>query len=121
MTAARPGTLFCILLAVNSLARPYAGITHDARLYSAQVLNRINPGVFAGPDKPEQQWTLLQNILVRDHDSTRADFNPKLYIRGVVNQEIAGLTTEDPGRKSKHAAQVSVPHWQATTEFRNDA
>jgi phosphatidylserine/phosphatidylglycerophosphate/cardiolipin synthase-like enzyme len=63
----------------------------------------FNPGVFAGPDKPEKQWTLLQNILVRDHDDKRPDFNPNLYIRGVVNQEIAGLTTEDPGRKNKHA------------------
>jgi phosphatidylserine/phosphatidylglycerophosphate/cardiolipin synthase-like enzyme len=62
----------------------------------------FNPGVFAGPDKPEKQWTLLQNILVRDHDATRSDFDPKLYIRGVVNQEIAGLTTEDASRKTKH-------------------
>jgi phosphatidylserine/phosphatidylglycerophosphate/cardiolipin synthase-like enzyme len=63
----------------------------------------FNPGAFAGPDKPEKQWTLLQNILARDHDKGRPDFNPSLYIRGVVNQEIAGLTTEDAGRKSKKA------------------
>ena len=63
----------------------------------------FNPGVFAGPDKPEKQWTLLQNILVRDHDDKRPDFDPNLYIRGVVNQEIAGLTSEDPGRKTKRA------------------
>ena len=63
----------------------------------------FNPGTFAGPDKPEKQWTLLQNILVRDHDSTRPDYNPNLYVRGVVNQEIAGLTTEDRGRTKKHA------------------
>ena len=63
----------------------------------------FNPGVFAGPDKPEKQWTLLQNILVRDHDDKRPDFDPGLYIRGVVNQEIAGLTSEDPGRKTKRA------------------
>lgn len=42
----------------------------------------FNPGVFAGPDKPEKQWTLLQNILARDHDPGRPDFNPNLYIRG---------------------------------------
>jgi phosphatidylserine/phosphatidylglycerophosphate/cardiolipin synthase-like enzyme len=63
----------------------------------------FNPGVFAGPDKPEKQWTLLQNILARDHDPGRPDFNPNLYIRGVVNQEIAGLTTEEPARKTKRA------------------
>ena len=27
----------------------------------------FNPGAFAGPDKPAKQWTLLQNILARDH------------------------------------------------------
>jgi phosphatidylserine/phosphatidylglycerophosphate/cardiolipin synthase-like enzyme len=63
----------------------------------------FNPGVFAGPDKPEKQWTLLQNILARDHDDKRLDFDPNLYIRGVVNQEIAGLTTEDSARKTKRA------------------
>lgn len=62
----------------------------------------FNPGVFAGPDKPEKQWTLLQNILARDHDPGRPDFNPNLYIRGVVNQEIAGLTSEERARKTKH-------------------
>jgi phosphatidylserine/phosphatidylglycerophosphate/cardiolipin synthase-like enzyme len=61
----------------------------------------FNPGVFAGPDKPEKQWTLLQNILARDHDPSRRDYDPNLYIRGVVNQEIAGLTTEEPGRAKK--------------------
>lgn len=60
----------------------------------------FNPGVFAGPDKPAKQWTLLQNILARDHDQGRPDFDPNLYVRGVVNQEIAGLTTEEPARKT---------------------
>jgi phosphatidylserine/phosphatidylglycerophosphate/cardiolipin synthase-like enzyme len=63
----------------------------------------FNPGAFAGPDKPEKQWTLLQNILARDHDPGRSDFNPGLYVRGVVNQEIAGLTSEDTDRKKKQA------------------
>jgi hypothetical protein len=44
--AARPGSLFVLLLAVNAVARPYAGITHDARLYSAQVLNLLDPGAY---------------------------------------------------------------------------
>jgi phosphatidylserine/phosphatidylglycerophosphate/cardiolipin synthase-like enzyme len=63
----------------------------------------FNPGAFAGPDKPDKQWTLLQNILARDHDPGRPDFDPNLYVRGVVNQEIAGLTTEDANRKTKKA------------------
>ncbi len=45
--AARPWSLCCVLLAVNALARPYAGITHDAQLYSVQVLNQLQPNVYA--------------------------------------------------------------------------
>jgi hypothetical protein len=52
----------------------------------------FNPGQFVEADKPER-WTLLQNILNR-HQQGAADYNPGLYIRGVVNQEIANLTTE---------------------------
>ena len=63
----------------------------------------FNPGAFVGDDKPEERWTLLQNILFRHHQGT-ANFNPNLYIRGVVNQEIANLTTEATGTPSKHAA-----------------
>jgi hypothetical protein len=44
--AARPWSLFLVLLAVSALARPYAGITLDARLYSAQVLNRLDSGTY---------------------------------------------------------------------------
>jgi phosphatidylserine/phosphatidylglycerophosphate/cardiolipin synthase-like enzyme len=67
----------------------------------------FNPGVFVGDDKPANKWTLLQNILFRHHDGT-PNYDPDLYIRGVVNQEIAGLTTEsagnDPSKPSTHAA-----------------
>lgn len=42
-----PWTLFVVLLAINALARPYAGITHDARLYSGQVLNQVEGGTYA--------------------------------------------------------------------------
>jgi hypothetical protein len=38
--------LFCILFAANALARPYANLIDDARLYSAQVLNRAEHGTF---------------------------------------------------------------------------
>ena len=63
----------------------------------------FNPGAFVADDKPEKKWTLLQNILFRHHQGT-ANFDPGLYIRGVVNQEIANLTTESTGAPSKHAA-----------------
>ncbi|MBI2803356.1 MAG: hypothetical protein HYX68_00050 [Planctomycetes bacterium] len=45
--ADRPVTLFLLLLALNALARPYANISHDARLYSLQVLNQTEGGAFA--------------------------------------------------------------------------
>jgi PLD-like domain len=62
----------------------------------------FNPGVFEPDDKPEQ-WTLLQNILMRHQEGT-PNYDPALYIHGVVNQEIAGLTTEDTTKASKHLA-----------------
>ena len=52
----------------------------------------FNPGVFAGTDKPAKQWTLLQNILLRHHADS-PNFDAGLYMRGVVNQEVAGLTS----------------------------
>lgn len=62
----------------------------------------FNPGVFVPQDQPENKWTLLQNILVRHHEGS-PNFNAGLYIRGVVNQAIDGLTattvkqaTQDP-------------------------
>ena len=65
----------------------------------------FNPGAFAGDDKPELKWTLLQNILFRHHEGT-PNFNGDLYIRGVVNQEIKGLTagSEHRDRPSTHVA-----------------
>src|SRR6266404_6233513 len=45
--AEKPWTLFVVLLAINALARPYGGITHDTRLYSVQVLNRVEDGAYA--------------------------------------------------------------------------
>jgi phosphatidylserine/phosphatidylglycerophosphate/cardiolipin synthase-like enzyme len=62
----------------------------------------FNPGAFEPEDKPGY-WTLLQNILVR-HQVGTPNYNPALYIHGVVNQEIAGLTTEDTKKPSKHVA-----------------
>jgi phosphatidylserine/phosphatidylglycerophosphate/cardiolipin synthase-like enzyme len=62
----------------------------------------FNPGVFESDDKPEL-WTLLQNILARHQEGT-PNYDPALYIHGVVNQEIAGLTTEGTQKASKSAA-----------------
>jgi phosphatidylserine/phosphatidylglycerophosphate/cardiolipin synthase-like enzyme len=67
----------------------------------------FNPGVFVADDQPPNKWTLLQNILFR-HQAGTPNFDTQLYIRGVVNQEIAGLTTEStgdqPAKPSPHAA-----------------
>ncbi len=51
----------------------------------------FNPGTFE-PDNVPEKWTLLQNILNRHNSVNNAYYNPNLYIKGVVNQEIASLT-----------------------------
>lgn len=51
----------------------------------------FNPGTFQ-PDSTPEKWTLLQNILNRHHDDNNAYYNPSLYIKGIVNQEIPNLT-----------------------------
>jgi hypothetical protein len=43
----KPWTLFVILLAINTVTRPYSGIAHDSRLYSVQVVNRVEGGSYA--------------------------------------------------------------------------
>ena len=45
--ALRPVTLVLALLLVNAVVRPYGGFCHDARLYSAQVLNQAEAGCYA--------------------------------------------------------------------------
>ena len=79
--------------------------------YARQLINAahegilflfFNPGAFVADNQPAK-WTLLQNILFRHHQGT-PNFDADLYIRGVVNQEIANLTTESTGEPSKHAA-----------------
>ena len=74
----------------------------------------FNPGVFAGPDKPASKWTLLQNILFRHHEGS-PDYNPNLYIRGVVNQEIAGLTNESTAKKAGKPTAHAALDPSATT------
>ena len=55
----------------------------------------FNPGSFqTDPNK----WTLLQNILER-HNPADANVDAGLYIRGVVNQTIAGLTAPSAAKE----------------------
>jgi PLD-like domain len=71
----------------------------------------FNPGVFVQEGQPEEKWTLLQNILFRHHEGTQ-NYDPGLYMRGVVNQEIAGLTTTSesaPDDETPEKAQPSRP------------
>jgi len=49
----------------------------------------FNPGIF---QTDPHKWTLLQDVLYRHQQQDNPNFNPDLYIRGVVNQEIAQLT-----------------------------
>src|SRR3954468_18365318 len=44
--ADRPLVLLAVLLAINAVARPYGNIEHDTRLYSVQVLNHVEPGIY---------------------------------------------------------------------------
>jgi phosphatidylserine/phosphatidylglycerophosphate/cardiolipin synthase-like enzyme len=67
----------------------------------------FNPGAFEPDDEPER-WTLLQNILAR-HQQGSPNYDADLYIHGVVNQEIPGLTTEGPEKPSKRAVDPSNP------------
>jgi phosphatidylserine/phosphatidylglycerophosphate/cardiolipin synthase-like enzyme len=59
----------------------------------------FNPGTFQ-PDTAPARWTLLQNILYRHHQEGNASYDPNLYIKGVVNQEIPFLT-EGPAQGKK--------------------
>lgn len=70
----------------------------------------FNPGQFVAEGQPASKWTLLQNILFRHHQGT-PNFNAGLYIRGVVNQEIAGLTESETDDEPKHkGSDSSIKH-----------
>jgi phosphatidylserine/phosphatidylglycerophosphate/cardiolipin synthase-like enzyme len=80
--------------------------------YARQLINAaregilflfFNPGHFVPDGQPAEKWTLLQNILNRHHQGT-PNFNAGLYIRGVVNQEIEGLTVEATAKPAAPAA-----------------
>ncbi len=53
----------------------------------------FNPGTF---QQDPQKWTLLQSVLDRHNPASKGKYDPNLYIRGVVNQKIAGLTEGEP-------------------------
>jgi phosphatidylserine/phosphatidylglycerophosphate/cardiolipin synthase-like enzyme len=61
----------------------------------------FNPGQFQ--DDPNH-WTLLQSVLNRHQAGSNPYYDPNLYIRGVVNQEIPRLT-EEPQVKQKAGAR----------------
>jgi phosphatidylserine/phosphatidylglycerophosphate/cardiolipin synthase-like enzyme len=68
----------------------------------------FNPGTFQADGVPEK-WTLLQNILNRHHEENNPYYNPNLYIKGVVNQDIACLTNDKAPQKSKKASASMDP------------
>jgi len=74
----------------------------------------FNPGTFQPDDTPEK-WTLLQNILNRHHEENNAYYNPDLYIKGVVNQDIPYLTTDTPPQKGKKPPAQSMDPTAAAT------
>jgi len=74
----------------------------------------FNPGTFQPDDTPER-WTLLQNILNRHHQENNAFYNPNLYIKGVVNQDIPYLTTDTPPQKNQKTTKVPVASMDPTT------
>jgi phosphatidylserine/phosphatidylglycerophosphate/cardiolipin synthase-like enzyme len=59
----------------------------------------FNPGTFQ-PETAPQRWTLLQNILYRHHQGNNPLYDPNLYLKGVVNQQIPYLT-EGAGKPKK--------------------
>jgi phosphatidylserine/phosphatidylglycerophosphate/cardiolipin synthase-like enzyme len=82
--------------------------------YARQLINAaqdgilflfFNPGAFVSADKPAKKWTLLQNILFR-HQADSPNYNPGLYMRGIVNQQIPGLTS--PATESGGGSQMSA-------------
>jgi len=67
----------------------------------------FNPGTFQPDDQPEK-WTLLQNILNRHHQENNAYYDPNVYIKGVVNQEIPYLTEDNVPAKGKKPPAPSL-------------
>lgn len=84
--------------------------------YARQLINAakhgilflfFNPGPFQ--DDPNR-WTLLQNILSRHQSSGQPYYDPSLFIRGVVNQQIPKLTEPGATGDAAPAANAPPPH-----------
>jgi phosphatidylserine/phosphatidylglycerophosphate/cardiolipin synthase-like enzyme len=67
----------------------------------------FNHGAF---QKDPADWTLLQTIVNRHAAADgNADADPSLYIRGVVNQEIGGLTEAPPAHQGMDPSAPNSP------------
>jgi len=64
----------------------------------------FNPGPF---QEDPSRWTLLQSILYRHQPESNPYYNANLYIRGVVNQEIAGVTEDSLPADQKTPAKLA--------------
>ena len=102
--------LFFLLLTVNSIALPYAGVTHDARLYSIQVVNQVEGGAYAddlffryGSQDEYSLFSRLASPVVRWLGLPTAFFVIYLLSKSIL---IFGMT---------RLAQTLVPHRTATT------
>jgi phosphatidylserine/phosphatidylglycerophosphate/cardiolipin synthase-like enzyme len=67
----------------------------------------FNPGKFVEPGDSDEDWTLLQSIITRHHEDS-PNYNPNLYVSGVVNQAIDNLTGSDPAKSRSKAQQAAA-------------
>jgi phosphatidylserine/phosphatidylglycerophosphate/cardiolipin synthase-like enzyme len=78
----------------------------------------FNPGTF---QENPLHWTLLQNILERHNEGYPA-YDPNLYVRGVVNQDIPQLTKPGNGNAQPAGAMDPAnPSPNPVTLFKNGA
>jgi phosphatidylserine/phosphatidylglycerophosphate/cardiolipin synthase-like enzyme len=64
----------------------------------------FNPGAF---QQDPTHWTLLQNILER-HNQSDPNYDPDLYLCGVVNQDIPQLTKLGPPQKGQKQPDAAL-------------
>jgi phosphatidylserine/phosphatidylglycerophosphate/cardiolipin synthase-like enzyme len=67
----------------------------------------FNPGKFVEPGDSDEDWTLLQSIITRHHEDS-PNYNPKLYVSGVVNQAIENLTGGEPTKSKSKAHEAAA-------------
>ena len=94
--------------------------------YARKLINAASEGIlflFFNPGSFQQdpaRWTLLQNIVTRHRPGT-PNFNPNLYMRGVVNQEIAELTTLAAAQPAQAHADPADPGANQVVLFNSGA